>query len=161
MKALVPLLLFLALAPSASASNVVTPYGRVGDVYVGNATMDDVRTAEGRPDRVGRWAGDPIAPAHTRWTYVCGGGRFSTFYFTKQGVLANFFTTCRSWRTKKGTRVGMDEFEAVDREGKEPQGRCGSGTSITYRGRSTLEVIIDNGSVWALTVDGPNDVLGC
>jgi hypothetical protein len=141
--ALVVLVLLVAAAPAAAFERVVTREGRVGDARVGLSRTTAVRAQEGRA---------PVVRG-ARWSFGCGGDRRSTYVFDGRGVLAEFRTTCRSWRTADGTRVGDGRAIAEFREGAGASDE-GCGLRIRRAGRVGLSVTFATrvGSVRALAV---------
>jgi hypothetical protein len=123
------LLLLIAAAPAAASERIVSRNGRVGDVRVGVSRAGAVRAQEGRAPSV----------RGARLVYGCGGDRGSVYVFDARGVLAEFRTTCRSWRTADGTRVGDGRAIAEFREGT-GAADAGCGLRIRVRGRVGLSV---------------------
>ncbi|MEA2179599.1 MAG: hypothetical protein QOG77_2896 [Solirubrobacteraceae bacterium] len=127
------LVLLVAAAPAAASERVVSRDGRVGDAQVGVSRAAAIQAAEGRPTQVRRHA------SGVRWTYACGRERGSTYRFDARGVLAEFRTTCRSWRTADGTRAGDGRAIAEFIEGT-GAADAGCGLRIRRRGRVGLSV---------------------
>lgn len=150
------------VAQARGGSGVLSKNGRVGKVYVGNATVAKVRRWAGHPSSTSRETGEGGVAIYVM-RYDCGHGRSSSYYFGRHRRLANFATTCHRWRTADGTRVGDAYDEAVANEHKASQPSCGDGESITRVGRAYLFVTFftTGGNVRALAVAGHNSVLGC
>jgi hypothetical protein len=128
----------LCAPPAAAFNHVLSRNGRVGDLQVSHARTDQVRSKEGRPSRIVRGTGEG-GVAVTEWRYGCGGSRHSSYFFNATGVLVNFVTTCRSWHTADGTRVGDSQVNAEEQEGKRAApASCGDGTTIVRRGKAEL-----------------------
>lgn len=158
------LLSALALAPAAEAfDRVVSRNGRVGDVQIDRASIAQVRAMEGRRGSASRIVGEG-GTSGTQLRFACGSARRSLYVFDARGRLANFQTTCHSWRTANGTRVGDSRDDAEAGEGKtaRPFG-CGDGEVIVRRGKAKLYVTFftETGPVRVLAVEGRRSVLGC
>jgi len=166
--ALVVMTVTVAVAPAAdareSAANVVSRNGRVGPLQAGTSTTKQVIRFAGRPRRETFETVENGAVMRF-YTYNCGHGRKSTYVFDADDRLANFLTTCHSWRTANGTRVGDDQQTAERNEGKAATPiQCGSGgPEIERTGRAWLYVsfVREDGLVRGLAVAGRNGVLGC
>lgn len=138
-------------------SRTLSLNGRVGSTFIGNTQTRTIRDY-GQPSRVERIGERP--PFTTVYAYFCGRGCYSRFYFDRRGLLSDFVTTSKSWRTLAGTRVG-DRIEAAEAlEGKSPRETCGNGISIEKTGRAFLLIAIPNvRTVSSLAVSGRNSVL--
>lgn len=162
---LLPLALAAVFASSAEAKQggVVTMNGRVGSLQTGKSTAAQVRAKVGRPTSSRKVQTGARPTKFLALTYGCGGGKSTGFYFDAKGRLANFVTTCQSWQTPAGTRVGDDSETAADAEDREPSAQgCGDGTVIAKRGKATLYVTFaTDDEVTALAVEGTNSVLDC
>lgn len=149
---------------AAAFDRVVSRNGRVGDVHVDRSKTNDVLRQQGSRGKVSTvTAANPAAPNGSSWSYSCGGGRTSTYFFNHRGVLVNFATTCRSWQTADGTSIGDPQEDAEEAEGKAAEPGCGDGVAITRIGRAQLYVTFFNegGRVRALAVAGRKSILGC
>lgn len=150
-------------SPAFGFSHVVSRNGRVGNVRIGRTHMGQVSVQEGKPSIARPTVGEGGVAA-TEWRYGCGHGRHSSYFFNGPGVLVNFITTCHSWRTANGTRVGDTQADAEANEGKQASvSVCGSGRTITRRGAADLFITFftDGGPVRALALAGRGSVLGC
>jgi hypothetical protein len=153
----------LSASPAFAFSHVVSRSGRIGNVRIGKAHMDQVRAQEGNPSTTRPTFGEGGVAA-TEWRYGCGHGRGSSYFFNGPGVLVNFITTCHSWRTANGTRVGDTQAEAEAKEGKQASASvCGDGRTIERRGTADLFItfLTEQGPVRALALAGRGGVLGC
>jgi hypothetical protein len=127
----------LLAAPTALAANsgVVTPGGQVGQLRLGVATEADVRALEGEPARVQDFTSAGGGAARSL-TYRCGTRCTTSYYLNldEGGLLGDFETRSRRFRTRHGTRVGMRRSEAERRERR--RARLGCQTAIFLRTRS-------------------------
>jgi hypothetical protein len=130
-------------AAGVASSDLLSPNGRIGTVYVDRATPDDVRAAFDDPSSertaVGNRAGIPISI--TEWRYRCkGSSGSSSFFFDESGVLRNFYSRCRSWETPAGAHVGDLLADVKRRERKRVLPGCGDVWVITNRGRALMGI---------------------
>jgi hypothetical protein len=97
----------ITTSQASAASRLLSANGRIGDVYVDRASATDVQGVYGQPSSkrsaTGSRGGRPIPI--TEWRYACKAGS-SSFFFDGGGVLRNFFSSCRQWRTPADSRVG-------------------------------------------------------
>jgi len=114
------LLLTQALA-GASATTVVTPTGRIGELRMDVSTRGAIVAAAGRPDaeRTGTWNGSRRYRAlgygcstsrfDAAWPLLARGPYCRTVFFldTRDGRLGTFYTTSTRYEAQRGVRIGM------------------------------------------------------
>lgn len=139
-------------AIAAPSPMVLSDNGRVGKVYVDRADQADVRTAYGKPSGARQAQGNRgghLVPV-TVWRYRCTAGRGeSIFLFDSGDTLRNFSTSCRTWRTASGTRVGDTAEQAEGKEDHITRPACGSGSWILKSGRAQLYIWFPSASLRA------------
>lgn len=127
----------LSLAPSALAANsgVVSRTGQVGQLRIDRSSEADVRRVAGEPSRVFDFT-DAGGGEARHLLYRCGRGCFTSYYIDVDGggVLGNFGSNDRSsFRTARGTRVGMSQRAAERRERRRARDGCPPGISFMTR----------------------------
>ena len=132
----------VAQAAGSGGSGVITRDGRIGPLRIGASTEGEVIAFAGEPAKRDFVTDQDVQVL----TYKCGSGCKVTYFVDSvTGILDNFGTSSRKFRTERGTRVGWSQAAAEKSEHRKARtGSCVPGLEITH-GKIVTTVLIDVG----------------